>query len=139
MNEPERSPLRLMGLWRVPAVIALVLCAIASRLALGAVALPLPETQARLDRLVAAMVLCGPPGSEPARHAPPHHHAAVAFDDQLLLDIAEGAVTLPPWGMALPQPRLLAARTPDGGAWMSAPSPHPRRHRPAPRGPPVRA
>jgi len=137
MDQP-RQPIRLIELWRIPAVIALVLCAIASRLALGAMVLPPPTAAAgELNRLAAAMVICGP-GAHALPSPHPTHHG-ISFDDQLLLDIAEAAVALQPLGMALPPAPVLVDNVAHASLWPSAVPPHPRHYRPAPRAPPSRA
>lgn len=102
MKDPDRPRIPLRALWRIPAVIALVACAIISRMALGAtgpVALP-GGGAAALRELAAAMVVAGGAGADP--HADtrlPAHHG-FAFDSRLLLDIAEAIYVLPPVGVA---------------------------------------
>ncbi len=134
--QEKRRPIRLIELWRIPAAIALVLCAIAARLALGAIVPhPVIDGGNALSKLEAAMVICGP-GTPPRPLAPQPAPRGPSFDDQLLLDIAEAAMALPPVGVALPPAPVLVSDNPEAALWrVMAPQP-PHHTRPAPRAPP---
>jgi hypothetical protein len=126
-----------MKVWRIPAAIALVLCAVASRLALGAaVPLTLPDGADALSRLEAAMVICTPDGAHRPSVPPRPSPRTPSFDDQLLLDIAETAAALPPLGVALPSVPLTLMPAAEAGPWLFITLSQPRGTRPAPRAPP---
>ncbi|MCB8879706.1 hypothetical protein ACELLULO517_05635 [Acidisoma cellulosilytica] len=114
MKDPHRPRIPLIALWRIPAVIALVTCAIVSRMALGATGpVDLPGGGApALQELAAAMVVCGSGGDGTETTEPAHH--GFALDSRLLLDIAEAIYVLPPVGVAktpAPQADAVAAAT----------------------------
>lgn len=133
--QDKRRPIRLIELWRIPAAIALVLCAIAARLALGAIVPHAVSGGNALSTLEAAMVICGP-GSPQTPLAPRPAPRGPSFDDQLLLDIAEAAMVLPPVGVALPPAPVLISDDQGSALWrVLAPRP-PHHIRPAPRAPP---
>ncbi len=137
MREP-RQPIPLKELWRIPAVIALVLLAVASRLALGA-AVPLTPADGRapLSRLEAAMVICTPGGLPKPSLPPQREPHPLSFDDQLLLDVAEMAVALPPPGHTLSGLLLRPAEAAETGHWQFITLTQRRGTRPAPRAPPA--
>ncbi|HEX3984855.1 MAG TPA: hypothetical protein VHX12_14260 [Acidisoma sp.] len=136
MKKPTR-PIPLYGLWRISAAIVVVLCAVASRLALGAaVPTPVAGDANALSRLEAAMVVCGPTGT----HKPPTPQPAprgFSFDDQVLLDLAEAAVALPPAGVGLPPAPLLVTEAVQSGFSPATTLARRRGYRPAARAPPA--